>query len=127
MTVPSESEPDVAAEILERLGEKLGGKASVSTVFGEPVVCDGVTVIPVAKVGFGLGVGMGKGRKSAGLSLGGGGGGGVSATPCGYIVIKDGNTTFKPIRDSWVDVLIPLAAVVLGSAAPRILRRLRRT
>lgn len=115
-----------AVQILERLAEKLGNKASVSTVFGEPVQCDGITIIPVARFGFGLGAGAG-GRKIAKTLEGGGGG--ASAAPVGYIELRDGSAVFKPIRDPLVDVLVPLAALVAGSAAPRIVRglvRLRR-
>ena len=36
-----------ASDLLERLAKRLGGKASVRVVFGEPVTCDGVTIIPV--------------------------------------------------------------------------------
>jgi uncharacterized spore protein YtfJ len=115
-----------AAELLERMAEKLGGKASVSAVFGEPVVCDHITIIPVAKVAFGLGVGAGSGKKNAESAQGGGGGGGASAAPAGYIEIKNGIATFKPIRDPLVDVLVPLAALIAGSAAPRIARALIR-
>jgi uncharacterized spore protein YtfJ len=115
-----------AAEVLERLAEKLGSKASVSAVFGEPVARAGITIIPVARVGFGFGAGAGRARKEAEAAQGGGGGGGASAAPVGYIEIKDGNAVFKPIRDPLVDVVIPLATIVAGLAAPRMVRRLRR-
>jgi uncharacterized spore protein YtfJ len=115
-----------ATELLERLAEKLGSKASVSAVFGEPVVCDGITIIPVAKVGFGFGAGAGRGKKNAEIAQGGGGGGGASAAPMGYIEIKGGSAVFKPIRDPLVDVFVPLAALIAGSAAPRIVRALIR-
>jgi hypothetical protein len=62
-----------AAEVLERLAEKLGSKASVSAVFGEPVARAGITIIPVARVGFGFGAGAGRGRKQAEGAQGGGG------------------------------------------------------
>jgi uncharacterized spore protein YtfJ len=113
-----------AAEVLERLADKLGGKASVSAVFGEPVERDGITIIPVATVGFGFGAGVGRGKKDAEIAQGGGGGGGASAAPVGYIEIKDGNAVFKPIRDPLVDVVVPLAWLIAGYAAPRIARRL---
>jgi len=113
-----------AAEVLERLAEKLGSKASVSVVFGEPVARSGITIIPVARVGFGFGAG--RGRKQAEVAQGGGGGGGASAAPVGYIEIKDGNAVFKPIRDPLVDVVVPLATLVAGFAAPRMVRRLLR-
>jgi uncharacterized spore protein YtfJ len=115
-----------AAEVLERLAEKLGSKASVSAVFGEPVARAGITIIPVARVGFGFGAGAGGGRKQDEVAQGGGGGGGASTAPVGYIEIKDGNAVFKPIRDPLVDVVVPLATLVAGFAAPRIVRRLLR-
>ena len=115
-----------AAEVLERLAEKLGSKASVSAVFGEPVARAGITIIPVARVGFGFGAGAGSGRKQAEVAQGGGGGGGASAAPVGYIEIKDGNAVFRPIRDPLVDVVVPLATLVAGFAAPRMVRRLLR-
>jgi uncharacterized spore protein YtfJ len=114
------------AEVLERLAEKLGSKASVSAVFGEPVARAGITIIPVARVGFGFGAGAGRGGKQAEVAQGGGGGGGASAAPVGYIEIKDGTAVFKPIRDPLVDVVVPLATLVAGFAAPRMMRRLPR-
>jgi uncharacterized spore protein YtfJ len=115
-----------AAEVLERLAEKLGSKASVSAVFGEPIARAGITIIPVARVGFGFGAGAGRARKDAETSQGGGGGGGASAAPVGYIEIKDGNAVFKPIRDPLVDVIVPLATLIAGFAAPRMVRRMTR-
>jgi hypothetical protein len=136
MTVP-ESTPEArqqadasvagpAAEVLERLAERLGGKASVSAVFGEPVMREGITIIPVAKVGFGFGAGVGTAHRQSDVAQGGGGGGGASAAPVGYIEITDGNAVFKPIRDPLVDIVVPLATLVAGFAAPRMLRRLLR-
>ncbi|WP_340377067.1 spore germination protein GerW family protein [Streptomyces sp. SS7] len=113
---------DAAATLLERLADRLGGKASVTVVYGEPVVCEGITVIPVAKVGFGFGGGAGRESGAARTAEGGGGGGGVEAKPLGFIEIKDGTATFKPIRDPWVDVVVPLAALVAGTVAPKIAR-----
>jgi len=115
-----------ATEVLERLAEKLGSKASVSAAFGEPVARAGITIIPVAKVGFGFGAGAGRGRKQDEVAQGGGGGGGALAAPVGYIEIKDGNAVFKPIRDPLVDVVLPLVTLVAGLAAPRMARRVLR-
>jgi len=115
-----------AAEVLERLAERLGGKASVSAVFGEPVEREGVTIIPVAKVGFGFGAGTGRASKDAEISQGGGGGGGAAASPVGYIEISGGHAVFKPIRDPLVDVVVPLATLIAGFAMPRLMRRMLR-
>jgi uncharacterized spore protein YtfJ len=115
-----------AAELLERLAGKLGAKASVSTVFGDPVERDGITIIPVATVGFGFGAGVGVGRKTKDddQGQGGGGGGGTWAAPRGYIEVKDGEAVFKPIRDPKTDAL--LAALVTGSTALQVMRMLLR-
>ncbi|WP_151477786.1 spore germination protein GerW family protein [Streptomyces albicerus] len=115
-----------AVALLERLAEKLGGRASVTTVYGAPVTGDGVTVIPVARVGFGFGAGVGREVDAAKTGEGGGGGGGAGAKPVGFIEIRNGSATYRPIRDPWVDVVVPLAALVLGGALPKIVRALRR-
>ncbi|MFE7121766.1 spore germination protein GerW family protein [Streptomyces sp. NPDC057654] len=110
--------------LLERLADKLGARASVTAVYGEPVTRDGVTVIPIAEVGFGFGGGAGRDVGAAKTGEGGGGGGGAGARPRGFIEIKDGTATYKPIRDPWVDVVVPLIALLAGIAVPRLARRL---
>lgn len=115
----------LAAEFMERLATKMGATTSVSAAFGDPIERQGVTIIPVAKVGFGFGAGIGRGRKPTETGEGGGGGGGASATPLGYIEIKDGVAEFKPIRDAVRDVGFPLA-LVLAVSAPRMIRTLLR-
>lgn len=87
---------------------------SVKRVFGDPVEADGVTVIPVAKVGGGGG-GGGDAENN------GGGGFGLAAWPVGAYVIKDGEVTWRPS----VDANRALAfALVLGLAFA--LRRAKR-
>lgn len=115
-----------AAELVERIASKLGAKASVSAVYGEPIERDGVTIIPVARVSLGFGVGAGSGQHETQIGQGGGGGGGAVAVPVGYIEIKDGNAAFKRVLDPLLDIALPLAIALLGSAAPQLLRRLRR-
>jgi uncharacterized spore protein YtfJ len=115
-----------AAEVLERLAEKLGSKASVSAVFGDALTREGITIIPVAKVSFGFGGGVGRGHRQGDIAQGGGGGGGASAAPAGYIEITDGHAVFKPIRDPLVDIVLPLVTLVVGLAAPRMVRRVLR-
>lgn len=114
-----------SARILESLAEKLGGRASVTAVFGEPVTHDGVTVVPVARVGFGIGGGAGH-RRGAEGGGGGGGGGGVEARPVGFIEIKDGTAVFQPIRDPWRDIALPLGAALAGTLGMWALRALGR-
>lgn len=114
--------PSDAANLLECLAEKLGGRASVSTVYGEPVTHADITIIPVARVGLGFGAGVGRIRAETAQ----GGGGGTSVSPVGYIEIKDGNAVFKPIRDPLVDVLVPVVSLIGAAFGPRIVRRLLR-
>ncbi|AXK35028.1 sporulation protein [Streptomyces armeniacus] len=120
------SAANASATLLERLADKLGAQASAAAVYGEPVVRDGVTVIPVARVGFGFGGGAGREVGPAKTGEGGGGGGGAEARPLGFIEIRDGIATYKPIRDPWADVVIPLAALLLGTAAPKAFRAIAR-
>ncbi|MBP2404570.1 hypothetical protein SNS2_3184 [Streptomyces netropsis] len=108
-----------AIALMERLAEQLGSRASVSAVFGEPVTSGGITVIPVAEVAFGFAGGAGPEAADTGT-----GGGGVGARPRGYIEIKDGTATYKPLRAPWVNVAVPLAALLAGTVMPLLVRRL---
>ncbi|GGV21560.1 GerW family sporulation protein [Streptomyces spectabilis] len=109
----------VSAVLLEQLADKLGGRAPGTVVFGEPIVSQDVTVIPVARIGFGFGGNTGQeaGRDTVV-------GGGAEARPLGFIEIKEGKATYKSIRDPWVSVLVPLTGGLLAGAA--ILRFLAR-
>ena len=104
---------------VERVAERMGMQASAKAVYAEAVECDGVTVIPVAKVRWGFGGGTGRKRGKGGK----GAGGGLQAAPLGYIEIKEGQTEFKPIRDPMN--LVPLVAMS-GLAGWVVLRSLRK-
>ena len=123
-----------AQAFIERLVERVGGSASAATVYGTPVERAGVTVIPVARVRYGFGGGAGagtgtgrEGSAEAGTGEGAGAGGGVSATPVGYIEIKDGAATFHPIkvRDAAYRLTIVAMVLAVGFTAPRILKAVR--
>lgn len=79
--------------------DKVRDSATVTRVFGEPITRDGVTVIPVARVGGGGG--GGGGRKEGGENPGGGSGGGfgMTATAVGVFVVKDGEVRWQPALD----------------------------
>ncbi|WP_445402573.1 spore germination protein GerW family protein [Streptomyces sp. LE64] len=112
---------DPFADLTDRLNGRLGSRPPVSAVFGEPVTCDGITVIPVADVGFGFFGGTGPqadGADPAGLGAGGG------ARARGYIEIKDGTAAYKPVRAPWTDLAVPLAALLAGAVLPPLVRRL---
>jgi uncharacterized spore protein YtfJ len=110
----------LADELLQRIGQMVGDKAKVSTVFGEPVEREGITVIPVAKARFGFGGGGGAGARGGDEGSGGGGGGGAVVSPVGYIEVHDGVAHFKRISGP-VDLV---ALVVAASLAALTVKRL---
>ncbi len=86
-------------DILKSITDRLHGSASVRTVYGEPVVVEGKTIIPVAKVRYGFGAGFGEGEGSEDPGHGGGGGGGVEVTPIGIIEITPEGTDYFSFED----------------------------
>jgi uncharacterized spore protein YtfJ len=108
----------LADELLQRIGQMVGDKAKVSTVFGEPVEREGITVIPVAKSRFGFGGGGGAGARGGQEGSGGGGGGGALVSPVGYIELRDGHARFRRISSS-TDLLALVAAAALAALAIR--------
>jgi uncharacterized spore protein YtfJ len=97
--------------LLERFARTIGSSASARTVFADPVVRGGTTVIPVATVRYGFGAGSGTNEKQ---ERGGGGGGGVKASPVGYIEIRDDETSFRPIVTNTTRVGVIVAVGLTG-------------
>jgi uncharacterized spore protein YtfJ len=116
MAVEAHERALLVNELLERIGQTVGKRAQVSTVFGEPVERQGVTVIPVAKARFGFGGGGGSGSREGDEGSGGGGGGGVAVSPIGYIELRDGTAQFKRISTP-IDLLAFVAAASLAALA----------
>lgn len=87
--------------LLQSLKESILTQANVKAVYGEPIVAQGKTVVPVAKIisGYGAGAGTAGVRDSKAQGEGGGGGGGARAIPVGVIEICDRQTSFVPISD----------------------------
>lgn len=130
---------------VERIAERVGGKASVRAVFGDPIERDGITIIPVARVRWGFGGGAGNGPVGVGPGLdgegrsgvesgagsgdgyqsgsGSGGGGGAAAAPVGFIEIGPDGATFRPITSVLPSPGFLLAA---GATAALVLRGLSR-
>ena len=115
-----------ADELIATLADRLGAHFGVSSVFGEPVERDGVTVIPVATVRYGFGGGTGS--DPAKQQEGEGAGGGGSITAAGYIELKDGRSRYVPIvRPERMVVLAFLAMLaVLIRVGPATAPRKRR-
>ena len=80
--------------------DRLGNSASVKNVYGEPIVAEGKTIIPVAKVGYGFGGGSGMNKCGAGREgaqdEGLGFGGGLGAAPVGVVEVSKDHTRFIP-------------------------------
>jgi uncharacterized spore protein YtfJ len=125
---------------VERMAERVGGKASVRAIFGDPIERGGITVIPVARVRWGFGGGAGRGPIAVGPGLGDdatgtttfdeglsgsgtGGGGGVAADPVGYLEIGPDGAIFKPIVSPMPSPGFLLAA---GATAALLLRGIAR-
>ena len=99
--------------IAEQLAERVGVRAGATEIFGEPVVRDGVTVIPVARSRWGFG---GGGSKREGKEDGGGGGG-AAVTPTGYIELTASGSRYRPIRDPLtVAASVAVASIAAGWA-----------
>jgi uncharacterized spore protein YtfJ len=113
-----------ADQLLERLAELVGAKATVKVVFGEPVRQGELTVVPVARVRWGFGGGGGNSEgMPTGTASGSGGGGGVAADPVGYLELGEGGATFRPIRDPYPNPALLLAA---GLAVAVVIRAVGR-
>jgi len=84
-------------EELDKLVEQGTEAMTVKRVFGEPIVQDGVTLIPVAGV-RGLG-GMGKGEGPDEQGKGEGSGFAMTANAMGTYVVKGNDVRFVPAVD----------------------------
>jgi uncharacterized spore protein YtfJ len=118
MAVSATERSEMVTELLERIGETVGRRAQVSTIFGDPVERERVTVIPVAKARFGFGGGGGSGSRERDEGSGGGGGGAAYVSPVGYIEVRDNGADFKRISTG-TDLLALAAAASLAAFALR--------
>jgi len=81
-------------EILQSVGDELGGVAHGDAVVGSPVKLGTATVYPISLVSLGLGGGGGEGEEAANekgkaqSGTGQGGGGGVKARPVAVLVFQ---------------------------------------
>ncbi|WP_296193517.1 hypothetical protein [uncultured Microbacterium sp.] len=105
--------PNIALEL-----GKQTATLGVHSAYGEPVVIDGVTVIPVAATWQGFGGG-------ADESGNGGGGGGGYSLPIGAYVREGDTIRFEPNVIALLTVIVPVLWVG-GRALARIIRALKR-
>lgn len=109
---------------------------TVRRAFGEPIVQDPVTLVPVARVTGGAGAGWGTGTigetdRGEGAGEGGGGGYGVRVRPLGAYVVDGTKVTWQPALDLGRVILggqvVGAVAVFALAWAWRTHRRLART
>lgn len=85
-------------EIIQSIAEKTQSSAHVKTVYGEPIITNGRTVVPVARLAYGFGGGAGARAKSGQdpdrKDEGGGGGGGCGVIPVGVVEITAERTRY---------------------------------
>jgi uncharacterized spore protein YtfJ len=93
---------------------------TVKRVYGEPYEKNGITVIPVARLGGGGGGGTGhdeKGQENEG------GGFGLSGRPAGAYVIRDGQVSWQPAVDpNRIVAVLGMVAVAYLLSRPRMMR-----
>lgn len=106
---------------------------TVRRVFGEPIVRDDVTLVPVARVMGGSGYGDGNGewqklgQNEEGTGSGSGGGFGAWVSPVGVYVVRGSDVTWQPAMDMGRVILGgQLVGAVALLAIARIIRRRRR-
>ncbi|HEY8491756.1 MAG TPA: spore germination protein GerW family protein [Dehalococcoidia bacterium] len=103
----TEAEQRALDELSKRIGtlSDVPERATVRTVFGEPIRIGERTIIPVAQVsymvGFGMGRGTGPGAGGGPASSGGGGGGGtrVQAKPLALCEVSPDGVRMIPVMD----------------------------
>jgi uncharacterized spore protein YtfJ len=104
-------------DFIQSLMERLQGRAGVASVYGEPIVAEGKTLIPCAKLAFGFGGGTRRARagdEDTAGPAGSGGGGGVAARPIGVLEVTAAGTRFVPFDDPRRLVGAVLAGVLVG-------------
>ena len=118
--------------MLDKLGERIGMRASVRAVFGEPLERGDVTIIPVARVRWGYGGGSGTGPVRADatdgqmMSGGSGAGGAVMADPMGYLEVRHDSAAYVPLTSQWLNPFVILASGISIAVVIRVLARLIR-
>ena len=92
---------------LKTIAEALVGRASVESVFGQPIVVGSKTYVPVARIQYGMGGGVNQGA-----------GGGLEATPLGVLELTEQGARFLPIAQDTKELEESAPGIVpLGSGS----------
>lgn len=118
-------------DVLNSITQRLQATAHVQTIYGEPIVAQGKTIIPVAEVKYGFGGGGGNQRPASGpegnsngdagssveasqASSGMGGGGGISVKPLGVVEVSSQGTRYIAFNQGRIIAMSLLAGAVVG-------------
>ncbi len=113
----------------QSIKDNLINKATVSSVYGEPISVGSKTVIPVARIAYGFGGGMGTSKALRGETQGaqfggegGGGGGGVVAAPLGVVEVTPETTRVVRFNSGGRMIGAAVAGLLLGMIVGRMRR-----
>ncbi len=114
-------------QFFRSLGEHLQTGAGIKTVYGDRVVVEGKTIIPVARIAYGFGGGSRAKKRGASEEQKegeeSGGGGGFSASPVGVVEITPEHTQFISIGDerrmAWTLIIGLFVGIFLGRRRSR--------
>ena len=86
-------------QMLESTITKIRETVDSNSIVGDPIVVDGVTIIPISKINIGFGGGGSDfvGKSAPVDAFGGGMAGGVKVTPVAFLIIKEGNVRMVPV------------------------------
>ncbi len=118
-------------DVFQSISDRVHSTATVKTIYGDPIVAEGKTIIPVARVRYAFGVGGGTHAASSGNGesphdVGGGGGGGVTVTPVGFIEVTPGETRYVSIDDRRRMIRAGVITAIIGMFLFRRALRRRR-
>ncbi len=110
-------------DVIKSITDRIHDTASVKNVYGDPIVAQGKTVIPVAQVKYGFGGGGGQGSEppnpenggqASGGRMGVGGGGGASVKPIGVVEITADGTRYIPFGQGRRMVAVLAVGLLVG-------------
>lgn len=113
---------DIVSELTKTTLAEIEKVMTTRTVVGEPMVIEGVTIIPLISIGFGFGAGGGSGKgelKQKGEGSVGATGGGAWVRPVAIVVIDKDGVRIETVRRG-------LSSVVekLTDTMPRVVEKI---
>lgn len=111
----------IVEDLVKTTLEEIEKVLNTRTVVGEPIVIEGITLIPLISIGFGFGAGGGEGKgeaKQKGEGIGGGTGGGAGVKPIAMVIIDKEGVRIEPIKGG-----MATAIEKIGETVPQMIER----